>query len=446
VTEGVSSVPRVSKQKQLISHNVFILPFRFAWNFATNQIGWGVADFSTSFSNIEINDEAPRLTLCDAHNVGIQDVYMIDKDSSLKPAHSTATGVSVLVSDHPNMRHFIPDSENKCVSDARGCFRYCPQSCLRSVSYSIDPADPKEYHLRVCERGNLNNCILYEGHSREELDTSDRFVRHAKTYYVALPSGRYDAAFIDSTFTVSWPAFAEEVYHPALCSGAVADGAIWLQKPRNTTVLEKQCLGLIRNGGADWSNVTHSYWLAGPDGIQLAVKKGITTAGSGNLPSNALCQYPSASQRDQSYSMGQYIDTRCLILNRRYSVKAWVRRSTANNWQDEDPVFLDETSCSDNCVEAGFHLVRPNGSTFTIKLTTSNNIFDADTTGTRQRGLLRNLQGLDSSYNGFSLVEGELVVTTDVASAVSAFFYIHRNHKASNVTLCVDNVSMNLVI
>jgi hypothetical protein len=376
------------------------LSFGFNWYCVTNQLGWGVSDYFSSFSNVEIDDDAPRVTLCDAEKVGIQDIYMIDQDSSLNPPNYLARAASVIVSDHPNMLHFIPDSENTCFFYPSGCYHYCLNTCLRSVSYSIDPADPNEYWLRVCERGDVDDCILYQGHTREELDTSDRFVRHGKHYYVALPIGRYDAAFIDATGKVAWPTFAEEVYRPALCSDAVADGAIWLQQPSNSTTLDKQCLGLIRNGGADWSNVTHSYWLAGPEGMQLGAKKGIITEGSGNQPSNAFCQYPNGNRRDQTvgpnrYSMGQYIDTRCLTVNRRYTVQAWIRRSTAD-WNDEVPVFLDETNCSTNCVETGFHFVRPNGSTFTIKMTASYNIFGAEGSnaeiGTRQHGLLRGFE------------------------------------------------------
>jgi hypothetical protein len=37
-------------------------------------------------------------------------------------------------------------------------------------------------------------------------------------------------------------------------------------------------------------------------------------------------------------------------------------------------------------------------------------------------------------------------VTADMARAVSAFFYVYRNHEESNIVLCVDNVSMNLVV
>ena len=428
------------------------------------QMGWGGFDYFSSISGVEIEDRAPRLNLCDADQAGIQDFYLIDQYSSLKPPGSEAQGTSAVVSDHPNMLHFITDSLSSCKYIAEGCYRYCEGACLRSITFSIDPSDTNTFQLRVCERGHTDNCILIDGHGVEETVHSSRFVQRGLRYRVALPKGRFDAAFLNEKGEVVWPKFVEEEYHSALCEDSVAYGSVWVEEPDTALTLNEYCSQLIQNGDANESDDSHPHWIAGSKGIRVQLNQGIVQSGS---PSNAFCEI-SISHRTQGslsngYSLGQYIDTRCMVKHQRYLVQAWVRFS-----DDSSIIQFDNEQ-----VKFGVHFVEHDSESFNIHLEISDGITVAGGQDRRvQRNLRSRLDGLqqynyvrnangpmdtasswgsdvstpsEPSESGYRLLHAELQVTPAMARASSAFFYIQRNFPDSNATLCVDKVSISLV-
>ena len=63
------------------------------------QIGWGAFDFFSQVSKVNIEEDYSRFNFCQSFRNQIQDIYIFDKDSSLKPPESQTRGASSIVSD-----------------------------------------------------------------------------------------------------------------------------------------------------------------------------------------------------------------------------------------------------------------------------------------------------------------------------------------------------------
>jgi hypothetical protein len=135
------------------------------------QIGWGAFDFFSQVSKVNIEEDYSRFNFCQSFRNQIQDIYIIDKDSSLKPPGSQTRGASSIVSDWSNALQFIPEEKRTHVDGL--CYQYCEDTCLRTMIFSVNPADTREFSLRVCERGKLDACVIYSGNPYyEPLSTS----------------------------------------------------------------------------------------------------------------------------------------------------------------------------------------------------------------------------------------------------------------------------------
>jgi hypothetical protein len=294
---------------------------------------------------------------------------------------------------------------------------------------SVDPADTRELSLRVCERGKLDACVSYSGNPYyEPLGPSAlSFVLKGKYYYVTLPKGRYEATFLDSEGNRAWPTFVEESYIDPLCDDSLKPGSVWLPEPPATG---DECASLLQNGDAEGSEEHHSHWIAGPGGIDVLANQGI-----GINPSRAFCDISLnlALSNSRAYSIGQYVDTRCLVENRVYKVEALVRlvdRITNTSVSMKCPG-------ASTCPKIGFFFVSNDGFSWFHEVNNSDNIFDIFVV---RRGMRRRSDDL----NGYEPVEGKLLVDAEIASAASAFLYIYRNNKDEDVLFCVDDVSLTL--
>jgi hypothetical protein len=239
--------------------------------------------------------------LCDAFQASIKDVYLIDlidRDGSLGPPQGDTTGVASLVGQDGDMRTFIPGE--KCIG-MDGCYFYCKDTCLRTVSFSVDRAMTQDYKLHICERGNLEKCVLYDGHAYTEWNVvaSQVFALYSKHYYAALPAGEYEAVFLDSSGKEAWSTFVETTYHDASCQGGIEDGMIWLQKPAPA---QNECSMLLRNGNAEADGTHRLDWVEGTGGIQVVQDAGMGS--TGQVSSQAFCD-TSPNVADSTYFVGQ---------------------------------------------------------------------------------------------------------------------------------------------
>ena len=115
-----------------------------------------------------------------------------------------------------------------------------------------------------------------------------------------------------------------------------------------------ECSSLLQNGDAEGSEEHHSHWIAGPGGIDV-----LANQGTGVDPSQSFCDVSLnlALGSSSAYSIGQYVDTRCLAENRAYKVEAWIRLvdRTTNT-----PVSMKGLGAS-TCPKVGFFFVSNDG-------------------------------------------------------------------------------------
>jgi hypothetical protein len=278
----------------------------------------------------------------------------------------------------------------------------------------------------MCERANLEKCVLYDGHNYSEWNdvASQIFALYSKHYYAALPAGKYEAVFLDANGKEAWPTFVEKTYHHASCQGGVEDGMIWLQKPPPA---QNECSMLLRNGNAEADATNHLDWVAGTGGIQVVQDAGMGSTGQ-FFSSQAFCD-TSSDVADSTYFIGQYIDTRCLIQDRVYTVEAWIRISDITT---NSPIVTDCNTNSE-CPKVGIHFVGKLGVKWAIELDSSDNVFSSQSSGSYQAEFT----------GGYQRFVGKFTVDMEMAYADSAFFYLARNDTEDGA-LCVDNVSIVL--
>jgi hypothetical protein len=187
---------------------------------------------------------------------------------------------------------------------------------------------------------------------------------------------------------------------------------------------------LLQNGDAEHDGVHHSFWIGGPAGLDVR-----PDVGMGNT--QAFCDISPTLGFDSAsaYSIGQYIDTRCLLEYRTYNIEAWV--SLVDKTTNEAVAM----KCPDaiSCPKVGFYFVSNDGLfSWFEEVNLQSNIFDAQSNRRRRR------RAQPAGAIPYEAVEAKLLVDAEMASASSVFFYIDRNNQDENVVLCVDNLSVTL--
>jgi len=266
-------------------------------------------------SNVQIADEETVLVdACDAEDIGISDLYLTDVDSSFRPPGSTAVGTSTIIGDAGSIYSFIDANTgsaasfidtSKCTTSIyHRCSKYCEDTCLRTVTYTVDPAGTENYVLKVCEVGS-GICTEIEGTYYYDVEDTDfeTLMRNTRSdrfryFSVTLPNGNYTATFLDNGVE-TWPSFVDETYEDALCTeNVLQEGSVTLQIPTPA-----QCDDLIKNGDAESSPDEPLYWLHRKGGVVLNTTD----------PRNGLGALGDLERTDAGMdSISQYLDTRCL--------------------------------------------------------------------------------------------------------------------------------------
>ena len=350
----------------------------------------------TSFSSMEVEDGATFIDFCFAETGGVNSVYLIDLDGSLAPSSMSALGASALVSNNPKMTTFVDTSRCTLVHD--GCYQYCQETCFISIRYEVDTTNSEDYELKVCQRDNPSRCIKMQWSKRE--NPGDPYGDDPRTFLVHLPSGSYDAVFVDGLGNAVWPTFVERHEELALCSASVD---IAMNAPPATN---NYCSQLIRNGSADASSSEPLSWLTARGGLQLA-------QGDGVDGTNAL-----TGKSFDSTKLLQYIDTRCLTVGSTYHVTAKVKLEDKNG-----NVSVCNPTTDPMCPSIGL-FVEGSGDRVIASLSSS------------------------TDASGFQFVEGTFEVDGSIALSdrVSIFVnWIERKSTSVKRRVLVDDVSVVLV-
>lgn len=350
----------------------------------------------TSFSSMLVEDGASFVDFCFAEAGGVNSVYLMDLDGSLAPSSISTSGPCALISNNPKMTSFVDAAA--CTMMEEGCYQYCRETCFNSIRYTVDTTNSKDFELKVCQRANPSSCIKMQWSKRE--NPADPFGDDPRTFLVHLPSGNYDAAFVDGLGNVVWPTFVERYDELALCSASVDVAMV------TPTIPTTHCSELIRNGNADASSTEPIAWLTASGGLKVA-------QGSGVGNSNAF-----TGSKFDSAKILQYLDTRCLTEGTTYKVTGKVRLedSTGN-------VSVCNPSTDPLCPSVGLFVE-----------------------GSGDRAITSLSLKIDA--NGYQFVEGTFKVDATIANSdrVNIFVdWIERKSTSVKRRVLVDDFSVVLV-
>ena len=376
----------------------------------------GQFDFWTTFEGVQIIPQVPHhFNFVKAQDTLHKGVYLVDLDSSMKPdivADRTKTASSV-ISDSDEMKAFVDLS--KCWPFEKQGYLYCHDTCLRSVTFAVDPGQSKDLRLRI-RTVPAGQSYYFEG--SQDFLINDDVATHlnAKTdlqrlryFNAALPPGQYKALFVDAkTDEKLWPTFIETTLEPVLCDPAFEENDFVMAAYE--VDFSHECQQLIRNG--EMENASFLPWLQTDTSLELA-------SGHGIDGSTALREASSGSAKG---TIGQYIDSRCLVHGSMYLIQAWVRLS-------ENGSFI---SCGQ-----GEGSVCPSIKLMFRKQDEFGEFVSEDT-------LLVGAQfAQPQSYRGWNLLHGVITVDKRLSEATSAAIYVERERRGPKLYL--DDVSMTLI-
>jgi hypothetical protein len=382
---------------------------------ADDEVSIGSWDYWAALedSKVEGVSEGQIANFCRAVNVGIADSYIIDKDSAFGEALGSTGGPSTIMTHtntHTKLQSFVEPT--LCHDYPENCYSYCENTCLRTVTFRVDPSISDEHKLKICKKNDpLNRCEIFDNWYNH--DTLDRF----RIFSPALPAGSYSAEFLDELNQVTWPRGLNITYEVDMCNGdGLLEDGIELTVPE---VDESQCQNLISNGGAENSSTDPESWVYERDmGLEI-----VQFAGVGG--SNAFGDITTLSDDD---GLTQHLDTRCLSLNkgRQYEVRAYVKLIDDNG----QPVYCDPS------IKHGWGCPRIMLHYGVYRRT--NEIWRRDLE--IEAGVTR---ARNVNEDGYQLVHGIVTIDDSLADASNVKLFVER--RANNKEMFVDNVSMTLI-
>jgi hypothetical protein len=264
----------------------------------------GTFDLYTTFRNVAFENWVDRIDFCLASKAGINNIFITDLDGSLNYPNKVSNTPATLVSNHQSMLEFINNEACELYEDR--CYRYCPETCFRTIRCETDPAETSSLFLRVCGSFFVDSCIVAQGRLRE--DDEEDSALHPRVFLANVPKGRYTVTIVNAFGVPVWPSFVNVYLDKETCDDGFLIGDVSIQTPLLTTV--NQCNDLIRNGNFEQSNTKPTYWLTRRGG-KLRVVQGLdrSNAASGVTPSSELV-------------ITQFLDNRCLTTGTWYVIRA----------------------------------------------------------------------------------------------------------------------------
>ena len=383
-----------------------------------DDVSHGHFDYWTTIKGVQLTDDVTpaQFDFSAIMSKGVDNIYLTDLDSGMRPRGSTATGVSTVISNTPAMTKFI--DLNKCEEFPERSYMYCKDTCLRTVLFAVPPSMTEDFVLRINRQGSADDFIEIEGKFDNETvnrdgsggpdEVANTSIRKRRYYAAALPTGSKYIFRFRREDRVQWPTSVEVTMEKMQCADSWEEDRIVLVSPPPSA---SECKELIRNGDLEMSNSDYPFWLHYESGLELLTGKGIGG-------SNALSEID--ENAPDNGAIGQYMDTRCLQRGRQYEVRAWVLLT-----RDGSPVACDSAN---GCPKAR------------LKLRTR------DENGLDSSDL--NLDVVDFferpySNAGWNLLQGTFAVDARIEAADSVLFFIERGK--TNVKMLLDDLSVSLV-
>ena len=254
-------------------------------------------DSWTKFEDLQFDQSSigTAFSMCKAVAEGLQDVVIEVVGGDQGNGFITSRNQAELTA-------FLPMNSCTDLGDDQ-CANFCADACLRTIRFLADPYVSESMVLEVSANGTTIE-INDSGLTNEDITRSTTY----RIFSVVLPVGNYSMRFLKDE-EETWPGFVREdpVEAPS-CWSANASFTYSLSKPPLTC--DVLISDSVRNGNLEGSL---QYWQHVWYGIEL-VNSGVD--GSGNA---------AISPRANASSIGQHMDTRCLVEGDEYEFTARVR-------------------------------------------------------------------------------------------------------------------------
>eukprot|EP00591_Stephanopyxis_turris_P010685 CAMPEP_0195530994 /NCGR_PEP_ID=MMETSP0794_2-20130614/34107_1 /TAXON_ID=515487 /ORGANISM="Stephanopyxis turris, Strain CCMP 815" /LENGTH=1734 /DNA_ID=CAMNT_0040662623 /DNA_START=145 /DNA_END=5349 /DNA_ORIENTATION=- len=378
----------------------------------------GHFDAYTSLKSITYPTDAPKaVNLCNLDTNGVKDVMIEDLTGDSDPTGSNTPGF--IVSNDAQVVALLTG----CTEIVGACAQYCPNVCLRTINFAVDPSISNRDDLAM-EVSDGTNKATFHSYFDEKVDTEgnpdsyENSLYQRRVFVTAIIPGNsasYTLRFFKNG-DVTWPTFVERQWdHPPQCAGFATESDITIVEPSPNAL---ECKNLIRNGNGmsgGSTNMPHNPWVHTGGGVQSYAPG----AGGSGLAISSF-------QRTDVYQgPGQFLDTRCLTEGAEYEIIAKVK--TLDRYGN--PAYCDPAQPSltedDMC---------PRGS-FQMKKIHSDGTINA-TYAYPMALTIGDIAGED----GWKSMYGFFKVSPTIAEAESVLFFVEGLAAESNII--IDDVSI----
>jgi len=380
----------------------------------------GHFDAYSSFHNLTFPAGSPggekfNMCLLEKNPMFLHDLVIQD-DGSLNPAEDGLSGV--IVSNSTAITAF----NNNCVDIVGSCALYCEGGCYRGLNiatWNIPGYDALFLEVTDSEGTAFNfqgyfdkktGNISGDGVPDENENTSYQRRRY---YSPILPYGDYTMQF-KMAGAPYWPQFVEVDWEDSPdCSPHIDDRNIIL------TIPTTDCSSLIRNSGGETGG--HDHWAHTGGGLRVFDE----SASSGV---NAIS---SVKRTATWHGIGQFLDTRCLIIGQQYEIIVKIRlQDMYSGYYISCNVNQVQYNATDVCPRVVFRVRKLIGDTI------------GDVVGgvaTKYAYPMASAVG-PWSEDKWNMLYGHFNVTDTLAEADSVFFDIERTRPGVNIV--IDDVSI----
>mmetsp|Transcript_14645 Transcript_14645/g.20891 ORF Transcript_14645/g.20891 Transcript_14645/m.20891 type:complete len:1853 (+) Transcript_14645:178-5736(+) len=405
--------------------------------FMDKQVRDGHFDAYSVMDNLTFPDDTlmkEKFTMCEleANPDFLHDLVLQDRGGSLNPDLNGQPGV--IISNNPRMTTYGGDN---CKDMGEGtCALYCQQSegkplCHRGINYAVwNTPDYDELILESTDT-NTGETVEFEGYFETEtkkanggIDVPDNYLNYIyqrRRYYTAiLPDGDYTLRFVHKgTGKSYWPQFVEEIWEQEPnCSPYISDANITLIVPDPE---ESECnTNMVRNPDGELGSF--NFW--GHSGGGVTIVESLDLDGTVR---NGAFAIASDNREGSWHGIGQYLDTRCFSLGRKYEIIVRIRL------RRYDGIYI---ACNINRVEFNAYDVCPRVS-FRMRKLTGKTIGDEVETSYAYPMAIAVGPWKEESWN---MLHGQFEVTETMANATSIFMFIERG--ASGIQFVIDDVTI----
>ena len=161
-------------------------------------------NYVSSFNNVQF-ESANMIDAKSASDGGVNDIVIVDLGGNSDPSDQSIT-TSAFVSDRPHLTSFA----SKCTSYPKN-LAYCENSCLRTVTLSIDQTGTRFFDLKVYRESDGMMVFGTDFYNYDDNPQQYTFEENERKFSIPLPKGSYRFEFFNED-EIAWPKHVYELW------------------------------------------------------------------------------------------------------------------------------------------------------------------------------------------------------------------------------------------